>query len=202
MNRRKTVPTAVAVVLVLAVVIAAEVGFWSTRDEQPVLIDFSAPRNYSGWLVVSWNCPNGKPLADSLVNGRRYSLSFSDAGTICLADPVPADGYVVLTYRHNGVISDGLVSSPFLRVEPQWVRRDSPGATSLDPAIGATTDHRYDIAWVEVKPQPARGDAFPEDMTLGNQCDLDRFLQRQFGEPPANVACSPIPSRLTAGLTE
>lgn len=201
MRRRGIVPTAIAVVLVIALIAAVEAVFWSARDDQPLLVEFHAPRDYSGWLVVSWNCPTGDRLADSHVNGRRYSLSFSDTGTICLADPIPADGYVVLTYRRNGDLSDGLVSSPFLRAGPQRVRRGSPGTTSIDPAIGATTGHRYDIAWVEVRQQPARGDAFPDDLALGTQCDLDRFLQRQFNEPAANVACTPIPSRLDAGLT-
>ena len=205
MKRRGIVSMAVAVVVVIVVIVAAEVGFWSVRASQPLLFEFHAPRDYSGWLVVSWNCSTPEPerLADGHVDGRRYSFDFSDTGTLCLADPIPADGYVVLTYRHSGPnngLSDGLVSSPFLRAGPQEVRRDDPGTTSVDPAIGAGTNHRYDIAWVQVRQKPARGDAFPGDLRLGNQCDLDRFLQQQFGEPAANVQCSPIPSRLDAGL--
>ena len=210
MRRRGFVSTVVAAVLVIVVVAAVEVGFWTVRANQPVLLDLHAAQNYSGWLVLSWNCDGGDRLEDSKVDGRRYSLDFSEAGTICLADPVPESGYSVLTYRHNG-LDDGdskdgvhLVASPFLHAGPQTVRRDGTATTSIDPAIGATTDHRYDVAWVQVQSVPdgqSAEDTFPDDIQLGDQCDLDRFLQQQFGEPAANVPCGPIPTRLQAGLT-
>ena len=210
MRRRGFVSAVVAAVLVIVVVAVGETAFWTVRANQPLLVEFHAPQNYSGWLVVSWNCAGGDRLADSQVDGRRYSLTFSDAGTICLADPVPESGYSVLTYRHNGVddgeAKDGVhpVASPFLRAGPQTIRRDVTATTSIDPAIGATTAHQYDIAWVQVLSVPdeeTADEAFSDDVQMGDQCDLDQFLQQRFGEPAANVPCGPIPTRLQAGLS-
>lgn len=204
------VSTVIAVLLTVGVVAAAGLGGRAVRDRRPVLIDFVAARNYSGWLVVSWNCAGGQRLADSLSAGRRYELRFPETGAICLANAVPANGYDVLGYRHAGRLDDGdpddgfeLVASPFLRVGPTRIEASVSAPTAIDPAIGATTDHRYDVAWVEVirRPETDDSDAFPtNELRLGNQCDLDRFLQQRFAEPAANVVCGPIPTRQDAGL--
>ncbi len=210
MNQKRSTSVAILVVT-LAILAVGVFGFSSIRGDQPVLVVFQVPKNYSGWLVVSWNCENGQRLADSLVNGRRYDPEFADDGTLCLVDDVPASGYTVIGYRYVSGLNDGtagdgvhLVSSPFLRAEPTSVRPDAPGTTTIDPAIGATSDHRYDIAWVEVRSVPNADDAaetFPkEELRLGDRCDLDRFMGERFAEPPTATTCGPIPIRQVEGV--
>ncbi len=211
MVQRRSGLVATAVVLTLVIIVAAAFGFSSLRGAQPVLVVFQVAKNYSGWLVVSWNCENGQRLADSIVNGRRYEPVFADDGTLCLVDDLPASGYTVVGYRYASRLSDGnaddgvhLVASPFLWAGPTSVSPDAPGTTTIDPPIGGSTDHRYDIAWVEVRSVPNADDAaetFPkEGLQLGDRCDLDRFMRERFAEPPTATTCGPIPIRQVEGV--
>ncbi len=205
--------TSVAILVVTLAILAVGVfGFSSLRADQPVLVVFQVPKNYSGWLVVSWNCENGQRLADSIVNGRRYEPVFADDGTLCLVDDMPDSGYTVVGYRYVSGLNDGndgdgvhLVASAFLRAGPTSVRPDAPGTTTIVPAIGGSTDQRYDIAWVEVRSVPNADDAaetFPkEELRLGDRCDLDRFMRERFAEPPTATTCGPIPIRQAEGIS-
>lgn len=202
---RRPLSWLIAGVVAAVVIVGGYVAFWSTRDEQPLLISLTAPEDYSGWLVVSWDCAGGRPLADGLQSGDRYAFDYADDGTLCLADPFPERGYRVLTYNHASVTS-GRVASPFLRAGPSTVHADSGADTVLDPAIESGGDHHYDATWVEVRDQPEgrdSDDVFPADaLRLGDQCALTALLQRRFGEPAVAITCGALPTRYQAGLEE
>lgn len=195
--------------IVLIGVFGGAIGFRSVRDARPVLIEFLLPRDYSGWLVLSWNCEAGGSLDDARSGSRRFALTFPETGALCLTDGIPADGYVVLGYRRIAA-NDGLdddyerISSLFLRTGPTRVILDVSGESSIQPAFGGDASHRYDIAWVESRPELLADETlrFPRDpVRLGNRCDLDRFMQRRFEEPATATICGPIPTRQDAGLT-
>lgn len=207
-------------VVSLALLVAIIVGYRTIRADQPIIVHFTVPAYYSGWLVVSWNCANGEQLSNHSVGGRRYALSFSDQGTICLADTVPSEGYDVTGYtfaepdRPDAVPSGQPTPSPnpnanrqatpFLRTLPHDVDPNDPANTTLDPAIGASSNHHYDVAWVEFRDRNRNNGedvTIPQDqLQLGNQCSLVQFLQQRFGEPPVTVPCRTVPTRVNAHL--
>ena len=211
MTQRRLASTVGIVLLSVAIVAGAVFGYGSLIRDQPVLLTFQVPKNYSGWLVVSWNCAGGQRLADSLVAGRRYEPLFAEDGSLCLADDIPATGYTVIDYRYQYRLDDGedddgqtLVASPFLRTGPTEIRPGVIAPSTIDPPIEVTAYHHYDVAWVEViqRSEDDDSDAFPEDdLRLGNRCDLDRFMRQRFSEIPTSTACDPILTRQRAGLS-
>ena len=212
MSQRRLGATIGVVLLSVLLLVAAVFGYGSVIRDQPVLLAFQVPQNYSGWLVVSWNCAGGQRLADSLVAGRRYEPLFADDGSLCFTDDVPATGYAVIDYRYQYRLddeepNDGLtpVASPFLRTGPAEIQPGVGSPTTIDPPIGAAGNHHYDVAWVEVIQHSDDEDspAFPEEgLALGDRCDLDRFLQQRFQEPATATTCGPISTRQEAGLSK
>lgn len=221
LGQRRTLITIGSVVVSLVLLIAIIAGYRTIRADQPIIISFTAPAYYSGWLVVSWNCASGDHLSNHSVGGRRYSLAFSQQGTICLADNVPSEGYDVSGYQFGDPPRQEAVPSgqptpspnpnasrqatPFLRTLPHKVDPGDPGNTTLDPAIGASSNHHYDVAWVEFRDRTRTSGqdlSIPQDqLHLGDQCNLVQFLQQQFGEPPVTVPCGIVPTRVNAHLT-
>ncbi len=201
--------TALGGVVIVAGLLLGWVGFQSVRDGRPVLIEFLVPRDYSGWLVVSWNCDGGVSFDDAGSSSRRFVLTFPETGALCLTDDVPADGYVVLGYRRiaegDGLDDDyGRISSLFLRTGPKRVLPGIPGASTVQPACGGDAAHRYDIAWVESRPEllADASQRYPrEPVQLGDRCDLDRFMRQRFSEPGTATSCGTIPARQAAGLS-
>ena len=211
MTQRRRAASLTVVLLAAVIVVAALFGYGSLMRNQPVLLALQVPQNYSGWLVVSWNCAGGQRLADFLVAGRRFEPLFAEDGTLCLADDVPKTGYTVIDYRYQDRLEDtepddGLrpVASPFLRTGPSEIRPGDDAPTTIDPPLGSPGIHHYDVAWVEVIQRSEDDDsaAFPvDDLRLGDRCDLDRFMQQRFAEMPTSTACGPIPTRQQAGLS-
>ncbi len=209
MSQGWSVWRATALMLVVLIGVAGgAIAFRSVHDAQPVLIEFLLPRDYFGWLVLSWNCEGGGSLDDTRFSSRRFALMFPETGALCLMDGIPTDGYVVLGYRRFAK-EDGLdddyerVSSLFLRTGPTRVMPDVAGDSTIQPAFVGDARHRYDIAWVESRPELLADETlwYPRDPArLGNRCDLDRFMQRQFAEPATTMMCGPIPTRQDAGL--
>ena len=163
------------IVLVIAIFLIA---IRPILEARLTIVDYVVPQGYVGWLVVAWNCPGGRQFDDLNVDGNRYGVLFDANGVACLADAPPSPGYGIGGYRY--VDGGDAPAKPGGTLNAAGYYAATPAAGGA-PAV-STTGHTYNLASIGIGGEG----------TLGDRCDLERFLQQRFGEPLSSQPCGPI----------
>ena len=174
MTRRLLVYTGIVALVVAIFLIAIR----PILEARLTIVDYAVPQGYVGWLVVAWNCPGGRSFDELQTDGNHYGVLFDANGVACLADPPPSPGYGIGGYRYLDGSDAPVRPGGTLNAAAYYVATPATGGT---PAI-STTGHTYNLASIGIGGEG----------TLGDRCDLERFLQQRFGEPLSGQPCGPI----------
>lgn len=170
-----------SVLVVIAVVVLIRFLEPMVRRETTT-IDFIVPDNYQGWLVVAWNCDGGIPFDDVKTADARYQITYDAAGTACIADTHPSPGYIVGEYQYASGAEASVLSGGTLIASQHYAATPTTG-TPTPAQIRPASDMTYNLASIGIG----------GSNTLGDSCDLDRFLTEHFGEPESVRPCAPVP---------
>ncbi len=174
MTRRLLVYSGITLVVVLLFIIVVR----PILEARLTIVDYVVPQGYVGWLVVSWDCAGGQDFDDLNVDGNRYAVVFAGDGTACLTDPAPSPGYGIGGYHYPDDRDAPVRPGGVLNAARYYAATPASGGIG----VVSTTGHIYNIASI------GQGD----EGSLGDRCDLERFLQARFGEPISGQPCGPI----------
>jgi hypothetical protein len=173
-TRRLLVYSGITLFVVIAFVIAVR----PLLEARLVIVDYVVPAGYTGWLVVAWDCPGGQDIDDLRTDGNHRLVRFDERGVACLASPAPSPGYGIGSYRYPDGSDAPVQAGGSFTAAAYYAATPVAGTAPIPPATGQT----YNIASTGIGTEDS----------LGDRCDLERFLAERFGEPRSNWPCGPI----------
>lgn len=134
---------------------------------------FTIPNDYYGFLVIRYDCPNGKPL--SIQNGK-IGLEFNDDGTACISGKfLPTSGQVFVKRKDGKSVPytprEGR-GYGLLWIQSRWAEREG------------IEYGRFEVLWAGNVGQMG------EHYSLEG---LDEFLEERFGVPQIKIVVTPTP---------
>lgn len=174
MTRRLLVYTGIIVVAVLLFLIVVR----PILEARLTIVDYVVPQGYTGWLVVAWDCAGGRDFDDLRTDGNHFTVAYDASGIACLASDPPSPGYGIGGYRYPDGSDAPVQAGGVLNAALYYAATPVAGGTPTP----STTGHTYNLASLGIG---AEG-------SLGDRCDLEKFLHEHFGEPISGQPCGPI----------
>lgn len=174
MPRRLLVYAGIIVVAVLLFLVVVR----PIIEARLTIVDYVVPDDYTGWLVVSWDCAGGRDFDDLRTDGNHFTVAYDANGIACFTNDPPSPGYGIGGYRYPDGSDAPVQPGGALNAAAYYAATPAAGGTSTP----STTGHTYNLASIGIG----------SEGTLGDRCELERFLQARFGEPISGRPCGPI----------